>query len=101
MSIPYRPSLMSFGISSEELSLAVAVFLSGAVQRVAGTGREQYEKRDKDGKPFQAFEQMTPYELVTMAREEVQDLGVYAAMTDLRLARLQASMAGTVVGDAR
>jgi hypothetical protein len=101
MSITYPPDLMNFGISSSELGLAVNVFLYGAVQRVAGVGAEQYEKRDKNGDPFQAFEEMTPFELVTMAREEVQDLGVYAAMTDLRLARLQASLKGTVVGDAR
>jgi hypothetical protein len=92
---------MKFGISSSDLGLAVNVFLFGAVERISGTGAEQYEKRDKNGNPFQEFEQMTPLELVKAAREEVQDLGVYAAMTDLRLARLQASLTGTVVGDAR
>jgi hypothetical protein len=92
---------MRFGLSSEELTDAVDVFLWGAAFRVIGTGAEQYEKHDKNGQPFQAFEEMTPLELVQNAREEVQDLGVYAAMTDLRLARLQAALAGTVVGDAR
>jgi hypothetical protein len=92
---------MRFGITSDELTEAVDVFLYGAEERVRTTGAEQYEKRDKDGKPFQAFEQMTPLELVRAAREEVQDLGVYAAMGDLRLARLEAALAGTVVGDAR
>jgi hypothetical protein len=92
---------MKFGISSSDLGLAVNVFLFGAVERISGTGAEQYERRDKNGHPFQEFEQMTPLELVKAAREEVQDLGVYAAMTDLRLARLQAALTGTVVGDAR
>jgi hypothetical protein len=101
VSVIYPPGLMKFGISSSDLGLAVNVFLFGAVERIAGTGAEQYERRDKNGDPFQAFEEMTPLELIKMAREEVQDLGVYAAMTDLRLARLQAALLGTVVGDAR
>lgn len=101
MSIKYPPGLMNFGISSSDLGLAVNIFLFGAVERISGTGAEQYEKRDKNGNPFQAFEEMTPLELIKMAREEVQDLGVYAAMTDLRLARMQAALARSVVGDAR
>lgn len=101
MSITYPNPLMDFGISSADLAEAVEVFLSGAVKRVAGTGREQYEKRDKDGKPFQSFEELTPLELVQMAREEAQDLGVYAAMLDIRLARLESALKGSVVGDAR
>jgi hypothetical protein len=93
---------MEFGLSAKELAYAVAAFLEGAMSRVRGTGREQYELRAYNGEPYQAFEEMTPVELLVMAREEVQDLGVYAAMLDLRLARLQAKFeANAVVGDAR
>jgi hypothetical protein len=62
---------------------------------VAGAGRDQYEKQDANGRTFQSFEEMPPLDLLVMAREEVQDLGVYAAMLDLRLARLQAVFEAT------
>jgi hypothetical protein len=101
VSVEYPSKLMRFGLSSEELVQAVDRFMWGAANRVLGTGAEQYEKLDKNGQPFQAFEEMTPRQLLTMAREEVQDLGVYAAMLDLRLARLLAQFTLSPAGDAR
>jgi hypothetical protein len=101
VSVIYPPGLMKFGMAAGELEWGVRMFISAAVDRVHGTGRDQYEKRRDNGGVYQAFEEMTPLELLQMAREEVQDLGVYAAMLDIRLARLQAALTGTVVGDAR
>jgi hypothetical protein len=102
VSVEYDERTMAFGISSDELVWGFASFMNAAASRIYGTGSDQYEKRDKDGKPFQAFEEMTPLELLQMAREEVQDLGVYAAMLDIRLARLTAAfVANATVGDAR
>lgn len=102
MSFEYPQEVITFGMTSADLAYGLGTFLNAAVARIAGTGREQYEKRDRNGKPFQAFEQMTPLELLQMAREEVQDLGVYAAMLDIRLARLTAAfLANDTIGDAR
>ena len=101
MSINYPSGVTAFGLSAEVLAEAVDMFMEGAARRVLGPGRQQYEKRDKDGHTFQSFEEMTPLELLQMAREEVQDLGVYAAMLDLRLARLQYAFAAHPAGDSR
>jgi hypothetical protein len=98
----YPEKVITFGMTSAELAQGVQWFLAAALQRVAGTGREQYEKRRDNGGVYQAFEEMTPRELLQMAREEVQDLGVYAAMLDIRLARMQRAFeANSTIGDAR
>lgn len=103
MSVRYSDDVLEFGLSADELSEGVLKFLAACIGRVQGPGREQYERpRDGHRGVYQAFEHMTPLELVQMAREEVQDLGVYAAMTDIRLARLQAALKhNDVIGDAR
>lgn len=102
MSFEYPADVMDFGMSAGELEWGVRMFVGHAVDRVYGPGREQYEKRRAGGGVFQAFEEMTPLELLQMAREEVQDLGVYAAMLDIRLARLTAAFeANQTIGDAR
>jgi hypothetical protein len=92
---------MSFGMSAQDLASGFDEFYGQALARIHGPGREQYERRRDNGGVFQKFEQMTPLELLQMAREEVQDLGVYAAMLDIRLARLQAALQNNVIGDAR
>jgi hypothetical protein len=89
-------------MSSVDLADGVHDFITECMKRIHGPGREQYEKRRDNGGVFQAFEQMTPLEILQAAREEVQDLGVYAAMLDIRLARLTAAFkANDTIGDAR
>ena len=102
MSVAYSDQVMVFGMSSADLADGVHDFITECMKRIHGPGREQYEKRDKNNMLYQAFEEMTPLELLQMAREEVQDLGVYAAMLDIRLARLTAAFkANDTIGDAR
>jgi hypothetical protein len=102
VTIKYPAEVINFGMSTEDLAYGMGFFLTAAVHRIAGPGREQYEKRRDNGGVFQAFEQMTPREIVRMAREEVQDLGVYACMTDIRLARLEKALeVNDTIGDAR
>lgn len=102
MSVKYSDEVMTFGMSSVDLADGVHDFVTECMKRIHGPGREQYEKRGITGKPFQAFELMTPLELLQMAREEVQDQAVYCAMLDIRLARLTAAFeANEVIGDAR
>lgn len=48
-----------------------------------GPGNEQYSYGDT-----QQFEEMSPAEIIQMAREEVQDLVVYAVMADIQLMRM-------------
>lgn len=98
----YSEGVITFGMTCDDLSAGLGEFYYAATSRICGPGRVEYEQRDKNGNPFQAFEQMTPRELLQMAREEVQDLGVYAAMLDIRLARMDAALkANEVIGDAR
>ena len=102
MSIEYPADVINFGMSSADLAYGLGIFLNASVARVFGPGREQYEKRRDNGGVFQAFEEMTPRQILKMAREEVQDLGAYAAMTDIRLARLERAFeVNDVIGDAR
>jgi hypothetical protein len=91
-----------FGMTGNELVFAYDEFMEHCFARIQGPGREQYEKRRDNGGVFQAFEEMTPREILRMAREEVQDLGVYACMTDIRLARLEKALeVNDTIGDAR
>lgn len=102
MSIEYPADVINFGLSSADLAYGMGVFVNAVAHRIAGPGREQYEKRRDNGGVFQSFEQMTPREIVRMAREEVQDLGAYALMTDIRLARLERALkVNDAIGDAR
>ncbi|MEU9058986.1 hypothetical protein AB0D13_08955 [Streptomyces sp. NPDC048430] len=71
-------------MTSEELAENFGHFIRACRGRILGIGAEQYE--DDNG---QKFETMPLIELVTYAREEAQDLAVYAAMLDIRLKRLE------------
>jgi hypothetical protein len=102
VSFEYSEDVITFGMSCDELAMGLGEFMREATARVYGPGRDQYERpRDTKG-VYQAFELMTPRELLQMAREEVQDLGVYAAMLDIRLARMaRAFEINDTIGDAR
>jgi hypothetical protein len=71
-------------MTSEELADEVGHFIEECRGRILGIGAEQYEEPDG-----QKFEKMPLVELVVYAREEAQDLAVYAAMLDIRLKRLE------------
>lgn len=83
------PKVPDFGIPPAGLAAYVGEFIAAATARVNGPGAEQYF----DG-AAQKFERMTPLELVEWAREEAQDLAVYAAMLDIRLARVRNALKG-------
>jgi hypothetical protein len=70
-------------MTSEELADEVGHFIDECRGRILGIGAEQYEEQDG-----QKFEKMPFPELLQYAREEAQDLAVYAAMLDIRLRRL-------------
>ncbi|MDL5204934.1 MULTISPECIES: hypothetical protein [unclassified Streptomyces] len=71
-------------MTSDELADEVGHFIRQCRGRILGIGAEQYEEPEG-----QKFETMPLVELVTYAREEAQDLAVYAAMLDIRLKRLE------------
>ncbi|MEV2279301.1 hypothetical protein AB0I72_27360 [Nocardiopsis sp. NPDC049922] len=71
-------------MTSEDLAREVNATIAACQERVVGVGNSQYSYGDT-----QRFEEMPFADLVLMAREEVQDLIVYAVMTDIRLKRLQ------------
>ncbi|WP_144121145.1 hypothetical protein [Catellatospora sichuanensis] len=71
------------GMTSAQLAEYTDGFIRAAMARVNGVGSEQYETPEG-----QRFERMSPVQILEMAREEAQDLAVYAAMTDIRIARL-------------
>jgi hypothetical protein len=72
-------------VTSEELADEVGHFIRQCRGRILGIGAEQYDQGDGQ----QKFEGMPLVELVVYAREEAQDLAVYAAMLDIRLKRLE------------
>jgi hypothetical protein len=72
-------------MTSEELADEVSHFIGECRGRILGVGAEQYD----EGNGQQKFEIMPLVELVVYAREEAQDLAVYAAMLDIRLKRLE------------
>ncbi|MEV7589705.1 hypothetical protein AB0O42_05470 [Streptomyces sp. NPDC089922] len=72
-------------MTSKQLADEVGHFIRKCRGRILGIGAEQYE--GPDGR--QKFETMPLVELVTYAREEAQDLAVYAAMLDIRLKKLE------------
>jgi hypothetical protein len=74
-------------MTSEELADEVSHFIRACRTRILGIGAEQYEESDG-----QKFEKMPLGELVEYAREEAQDLAVYAAMLDIRLKRLEGTL---------
>ncbi|MCG5459603.1 hypothetical protein PSH03_005386 [Micromonospora sp. PSH03] len=80
---PDFPQVPSVNVSPDQLAEYVGAFISAAQSRVRGVGAEQYSTSEG-----QRFEGMTIPELIVMAREEAQDLAVYAAMVDIRLARM-------------
>lgn len=83
-----RPA-STFGMSSKDLADAVENTIRETRKRVEGVGDAQYST-DKG----QKFEGLKVSELLRMAREEAQDLVVYAVMTDIRLARIEAAIEG-------
>lgn len=72
-----------FGVSPEELADYVGDYIEACRNRVLTVGAEQYSEGDS-----QKFEKMPILELIQYGREEAQDLAVYAAMIDIRLARM-------------
>lgn len=74
-------------MTSEELADEVSDFIRACRGRVLGVGAEQYDEGDS-----QTFERMPLAGLIQYAREEVQDLAVYAVMVDIRLKRLEAAL---------
>lgn len=77
------------GMTSADLADEFESFIRASRARVTGVGDEQYSTGEG-----QRFERMPIGELITMAREEAQDLAVYAAMIDIRLARLERAFTG-------
>jgi len=75
-------------MTSEELADEVGHFIRACRSRILGVGAEQYD----EGNGQQKFETMPLVELVVYAREEAQDLAVYAAMLDIRLKRLEEAL---------
>lgn len=71
-------------MTPEELADEVEGFIGQCRGRILGVGADQYDEGDG-----QKFEKMPLVELITYAREEAQDLAVYAAMIDIRLQRLE------------
>jgi hypothetical protein len=71
-------------VTSEELAEKVTEFIDECRFRILGIGAEQYDEGDG-----QKFEKMPFPDLIQYAREEAQDLAVYAAMIDIRLQRLE------------
>ncbi|MEU8780034.1 hypothetical protein [Streptomyces sp. NPDC048637] len=74
-------------MTSDELADEVGHFIRQCRGRILGIGAEQYEEGGR-----QKFETMPLVELVVYAREEAQDLAVYAAMLDIRLKRLEEAL---------
>lgn len=85
----HHPAIPPKGMSSKDLADYVGDFIRAAQARVNGVGDEQYSIPEG-----QKFEGMTPNELIQMAREEAQDLAAYAAMMDIRLARMAEKLGG-------
>ncbi|MGW6535194.1 hypothetical protein ACWGBV_03050 [Streptomyces sp. NPDC055051] len=75
-------------MTSEELADEVSDFIGQCRGRILGIGTDQYQ--EPDGR--QKFETMPLVELVIYAREEAQDLAVYAAMLDIRLKKLEEAL---------
>ncbi|MGW0920413.1 hypothetical protein ACWD3J_15510 [Streptomyces sp. NPDC002755] len=71
-------------MTSEELADEVGHFIRQCRGRILGIGAEQYEEAEG-----QKFETMPLLDLIQYAREEAQDLAVYAAMIDIRLSRFE------------
>lgn len=87
---PIERPVPAEGMTSAELADEVGSFIDACRSRITGVGDEQYAEQDG-----QKFERMPIGDLITMAREEAQDLAVYAAMMDIRLARLERAFKGT------
>lgn len=81
------PKAPPFGMTPDALAGYVQDFITAAKARVTGVGAEQYAGADS-----QKFERLSLSELFTMAREEAQDLAVYAAMIDIRLQRIEEAL---------
>ncbi|WP_200209077.1 hypothetical protein [Micromonospora coerulea] len=89
------PPVVPEGMTPDALAEYVGAFVKLAQGRIKGTGADQYATPEG-----QRFERMTPGELVEWAREEAQDLAVYAAMLDIRLARVADALKRKGIADA-
>ena len=74
-------------MTPSQLAEYVTEFIGECQSRVMGVGADQYSQGES-----QKFETMPLPDLITYAREEAQDLAVYAAMIDIRLQRLEAAL---------
>lgn len=72
-------------MTSDQLADYVTDYINECRGRILGVGKDQYEVSEG----VQKFEVMPLRDLITFAREEAQDLAVYAAMVDVRLSRLE------------
>ncbi|MET9729316.1 hypothetical protein ABZZ79_01235 [Streptomyces sp. NPDC006458] len=72
-------------MTPEQLANGFYEFTKECTRRILTVGADQYSNGEEP-----KFETMPLPELVAWAREEAQDLGVYAAMLDIRLQRLEA-----------
>lgn len=85
-------------MKSQELSKEVVTFvaegvlryLSEATDRVTGIGEMQYQLEEN----LQKFEKMNLDDLFDYAKEELQDVAVYATMLHIRLERLKSIVTG-------
>ncbi|MER7445014.1 hypothetical protein [Micromonospora avicenniae] len=93
--IPTHLPVVPEGVSPDDLADYLTRFVNAARSRVLGVGAEQYATGER-----QLFETLTPAQLIDMAREEAQDLAVYAAMMDIRLARLGEALKAKGIADA-
>ncbi|GAB3847393.1 hypothetical protein GCM10029963_28800 [Micromonospora andamanensis] len=98
--VPALLPVVPEGMTPDDLADYVQAFVNAAKDRVLGVGADQYASYGADGRDRQLFEAMTPGQLITMAREEAQDLAVYAAMLDIRLARISEALNNKGVGNA-
>lgn len=78
-------------MTSEQLRDYVSDLVLACGTRITGPGNEQYSKI-VDGEPVQLVEQLPLADICQWAREELQDLIVYAAALHLRFERLEDSI---------
>jgi hypothetical protein len=74
--------VLRYGMTPEQLGEGFTAFIRRAYRRIVTVGRE-YSNGES-----QQFEDMPVRELVVMALEEAEDLGVYAGMLHIRLQRM-------------
>lgn len=76
-----------FGMSSEELAAYCAEYIVACISRIKGVGNDQYSEGG-----HQKFEVMELEDLIDYLREELMDVGNYAAMLDIRMRRIKEAL---------